>query len=42
MVTHDPEEAMAICDKVAVRIEGRTHQIDSPNKLLENPKTLFC
>ncbi len=41
MVTHDPEEAMSICDKVAVMNEGEIHQIDSPIKLLENPKTLF-
>ena len=41
MVTHDPEEAMSICDKVAVMDEGKIHQIDSPIKLLENPKTLF-
>ena len=41
MVTHDPEEAMSICDKVAVMNEGRIHQIDTPIKLLENPKTLF-
>ena len=41
MVTHDPEEAMSICDKVAVMNEGKIHQIDTPIKLLENPKTLF-
>jgi len=41
MVTHDPEEAMSICDKVAVMNEGKIHQIDPPIKLLENPKTLF-
>ena len=41
MVTHDPEEAMSICNKVAVMNEGRIHQIDSPIKLLENPKTSF-
>ena len=41
MVTHDPEEAMSICDKVAVMNEGEIHQIDSPIKLLENPKTIF-
>ena len=41
MVTHDPEEAMSICDKVAVMNEGKIHQIDSPIKLLDNPKTLF-
>ncbi len=41
MVTHDPEEAMSICDKVAVMCEGKIQQIDSPIKLLENPKTIF-
>ena len=41
MVTHDPEEAMSICDKVAVMKEGEIHQIDKPINLLENPKTLF-
>ena len=41
MVTHDPEEAMSICDKVAVMNEGKIHQIDSPINLLKNPKTLF-
>ncbi len=41
MVTHDPEEAMSICDKVAVMNEGKIHQIDSPIKLLEKPKTIF-
>ena len=41
MVTHDPEEAMSICNKVAVMNEGQIHQIDSPIKLLNNPKTLF-
>ncbi len=41
MVTHDPEEAMAICDKVAVMNNGNIHQIDNPSKLINNPKTLF-
>ena len=41
MVTHDPQEAMSICDKVAVMNEGKIHQIDKPIRLLENPKTLF-
>ena len=41
MVTHDPEEAMSICDKVAVMNEGKIHQIDTPINLLTNPKTLF-
>ena len=41
MVTHDPEEAMSICDKVAVMNQGEIHQIDTPINLLKNPKTLF-
>ena len=41
MVTHDPEEAMSICDKVAVMNDGEIHQLDSPVKLLESPKSLF-
>ena len=41
MVTHDPEEAMSICNKVAVMNEGKIHQIDKPIELLKNPKTLF-
>ena len=41
MVTHDPEEAMAICDKVAVMNDGFIHQYDTPVELINNPKTLF-
>jgi len=41
MVTHDPEEAMAICDKVAVMNDGFIHQNDTPVELINNPKTLF-
>ena len=41
MVTHDPEEAMAICDKVAIMNNGRIHQCDDPQTLMNNPKTIF-
>ena len=41
MVTHDPQEAMSICDKVAVMNEGKIHQVDTPINLLNNPKTIF-
>jgi len=41
LVTHDPEEAMAICDKVAVMNDGFIHQYDTPVELINNPKTLF-
>ena len=41
MVTHDPEEAMAICDEVAIMNNGKIHQCDTPKYLMNNPKTLF-
>ncbi len=41
MVTHDPEEAMAICDKVAVMNDGFIHQHDTPFELINSPETLF-
>ncbi len=41
MVTHDPEEAMAICDKVAVMNDGYIHQVDTPSELINHPKSLF-
>ena len=41
MVTHDPQEAMAICDKVAIMNEGKIHQCEKPQSLINNPKTLF-
>ena len=41
LVTHDPEEAMAICDKVAVMNNGSIHQHDVPSKLVDHPKTVF-
>ena len=41
MVTHDPDEAMAICDKVAVMNQGKIHQLDKPQQIINNPKSLF-
>ena len=41
MVTHDPEEAMAICDKVAVMNDGQIHQLDKPHQIINNPESLF-
>ncbi|MFQ6539097.1 MULTISPECIES: ABC transporter ATP-binding protein [Aphanothece] len=41
IVTHDPEEALAICDRVAVLREGRLHQCDSPRQLVDHPATAF-
>ncbi|MFN5118964.1 MAG: ABC transporter ATP-binding protein [Cyanobacteriota bacterium] len=41
IVTHDPEEALAICDRVAVLRDGRFHQIASPLELVTNPASAF-
>jgi len=41
IVTHDPEEAMAICDRVAVLEAGRLHQCASPHQLVHEPATAF-
>jgi iron(III) transport system ATP-binding protein len=41
IVTHDPEEALAICDRVAVLRAGRLHQCASPRQLVEEPATAF-
>jgi iron(III) transport system ATP-binding protein len=41
IVTHDPEEALAICDRVAVLESGRLHQCASPRELVNRPATAF-
>jgi len=41
IVTHDPEEALAICDRVAVLESGRLHQCASPRELVNHPATAF-
>lgn len=41
IVTHDPEEALAICDRVAVLRDGVLHQCASPRQLVERPATAF-
>jgi iron(III) transport system ATP-binding protein len=41
MVTHDPEEALAICDRVAVLREGQLHQCAPPRELVRRPATAF-
>lgn len=41
MVTHDPEEALAICDRVAVLERGQLHQIASPRELVQQPASAF-
>ena len=41
IVTHDPEEALAICDRVAVLRDGALHQCASPQELVGDPATAF-
>jgi iron(III) transport system ATP-binding protein len=41
LVTHDPEEALAVCDRVAVLHQGRLHQCASPMELVSRPATAF-
>ena len=41
LVTHDPEEALAICHRVAVMRDGSLHQCASPRALVASPATPF-
>ncbi|MFM9088436.1 MAG: ABC transporter ATP-binding protein [Cyanobium sp.] len=41
LITHDPEEALAICDRVAVMQSGMLHQCGEPQELLHHPATAF-
>ena len=40
-VTHDQEEALAIADKVAVMHEGRLAQVDTPERVYQQPASRF-
>ena len=39
-VTHDQEEAFALCDRIAVMSEGRVHQVGAPRELYEHPASV--
>ena len=41
IVTHDPGEALAICDRVAVMRDGVLHQCSTPRELVQTPATPF-
>jgi iron(III) transport system ATP-binding protein len=41
LITHDAEEAMAICDRVAVMRAGQLHQCGPPRELTTQPATPF-
>jgi iron(III) transport system ATP-binding protein len=40
-VTHDQEEAFALCDRIAVMSEGRVQQVGAPAELYDHPANLF-
>lgn len=41
IVTHDPEEALTISDKVIILNEGKVSQYSTPNEIIEAPKNNF-
>ena len=41
IVTHDPGEALAVCDRVAVMRDGVLHQCATPQDIVSNPATPF-
>ena len=41
IVTHDPDEALAICNRVAVMREGVLHQCATPQDIVRAPATSF-
>jgi iron(III) transport system ATP-binding protein len=41
MVTHDPEEALSVADRIAVIRDGRIQQIGSPSALYDYPFDVF-
>ena len=41
IVTHDPGEALAICDRVAVMKDGFLHQCATPQEIVREPSTPF-
>ncbi|MEY7847815.1 ABC transporter ATP-binding protein [Natrarchaeobius sp. A-rgal3] len=40
-VTHDQEEALSISDRVAVMHDGNIEQIDTPERVFQDPKSRF-
>lgn len=40
-VTHDQEEALAISDRIAVMAKGKIEQLDHPEEIYNNPRTVF-
>lgn len=41
-ITHDQSEALAMSDRIAVMSKGKVEQLDEPQTLYNQPKTVFC
>ena len=41
IVTHDPEEALTISDRVIILNKGKIEQFDTPDKIINNPQSDF-
>jgi putative spermidine/putrescine transport system ATP-binding protein len=41
-VTHDQEEALAISDRIAVIANGKIEQLDHPEEIYSNPRSVFA
>ena len=41
IVTHDQEEAMTVASRIAVMDEGKLVQVDTPDRLYENPNSRY-
>lgn len=41
IVTHDPEEALTLSDRVLIINDGKIVQYDKPNEIINNPKNSF-
>lgn len=41
LVTHDQEEALSVCDRVAVMRQGQVEQVATPQELYAHPSTRF-
>lgn len=41
IVTHDPEEALTISDKVLILNKGKIEQYAAPAEIIKNPKSQF-
>ena len=42
LVTHDPEEALTMADRIVLMNEGQVVQIGTPSDLFQNPSSVFC